>query len=172
MQQILLSNDGGLAGGAWQPYSNPVTWTLEDPGQRIATVLVYARARDALATPLCGGASLIDDIIYDPLPPTLSLTQGESDAQIVRVVAADQPGGSGVVAMQVSTVDQFDDREWMPVTDSVRLAAIGDTVYVRARDGAGNTSAVVSYKFLALPTVVSPTATPVPSMVYVPFLRR
>ena len=172
VQQFLLSNDGGLAGGAWQPYSNPVTWTLEDPGQRIATVLVYARARDALATPLCGGASLIDDIIYDPLPPTLSLTQGESDAQIVRVVAADQPGGSGVVAIQVSTVDQFDGRAWMPVTDTVQLASMGDSIYVRARDGAGNISAVVSYKSLAPPTVAPSTATPGPSMVYVPFLRR
>ena len=66
---MAISNDGGFGGASWQPYRPNVPWTMRDPGERIATLVVYTRFQDAQGHLLCGGSTLSDDIIYDPLVP-------------------------------------------------------------------------------------------------------
>jgi PA14 domain. len=122
--QMMLSNDGGFAGASWQPYQSTVNWTLSDPGNRIATLVIYSRFRDASGKELCGG-NLIDDIVYDPLPPTLNVRvvqlgtqalQTEStlaaNTLTLQLVALDQQGGSGVADMQISTDKTFANAAW------------------------------------------------------------
>ena len=152
--QILVSNDGGFTGAQWQPYRSAMPWTITDPGNRIVTLSTYVRLRDASGTLLCSGLSMSDDVIYDPLAPTVSATIIQSAQQAplaaqaggtisVKLTATDQPGGSGVADMQLSTHADFSGAVWQPFSATASIAAQpGDTVYVRVRDGVGNTSGV------------------------------
>ena len=70
-QEMQLSNDGGFSGARWQPFAAVNGWTLSDPGMRLASLLVYARFR-AGDTIIC---NWIDDVLYDPLAPTVVVTQ-------------------------------------------------------------------------------------------------
>jgi PKD repeat protein len=150
--QILASNDGGFTGAVWLTYGTTVPWRLSDAGQRIATLIVYARLQDVNQVLLCNGQTLIDDIIYDPLPPTVSavvsqLRTGAPDATLVTLTinALDQPGGSGVAEMQVSTNSTFTGAVWRPYATTVQVAnPSGPWIYVRARDAVGNVSASVA----------------------------
>ena len=152
--EILVSNDAGFAGAQWQPYHSAMPWTITDPGNRIVTLSTYVRLRDAAGTPLCYGLNLSDDVIYDPLAPTVSVTtiQPAQQAQLtaqagvainVHLTASDQSNGSGVADMQLSTHADFSGAVWQPFSATASLVAQpGDTVYVRVRDGVGNTSGV------------------------------
>jgi PKD repeat protein len=157
--EILVSNDAGFTGAAWQAYASDVSWTLSDAGERIVTLLVYARFRDASQAVLCGvggGGTVLDDIIYDPLPPaaTVTATQVVSTAVTagwvragntvvtVAISAFDQAGGSGVAQMQVSGHPQFLGARWVPFNATAQVVnPLGPFVYVRVRDGVGNVSA-------------------------------
>ena len=92
--EILLSNDGGFVNTTWQPYTTHISWTLSDPGQRISTLLVYARFRNANG-PLCNGSTLIDDIIYDSLVPQVTMSQ---EARAARAQNRPASLGRGVAA--------------------------------------------------------------------------
>ena len=152
--QILVSNDAGFTGAQWQPYRSAMPWTITDPGNRIVTLLTYVRLSDTAGTLLCSGLNLSDDVIYDPLAPTVSVTiiQSAQQAQLatqaggtinVQLTASDQSGGSGVADMQLSTHADFSGAVWQPFSATASIAAqSGDTVYVRVRDGVGNTSGV------------------------------
>jgi hypothetical protein len=72
--QMLVSADAGFTGTQWQPYQPHFDATLPDTGNRIATLLVYVRFSDSTGSVLCGGGQVSDDIIYDPLAPTVSVT--------------------------------------------------------------------------------------------------
>ena len=87
-------------------------------------MVIYSRFRDASGKELCGG-NLIDDIVYDPLPPTLNVRvvqlgtqalQTEStlaaNTLTLQLVALDQQGGSGVADMQISTDKTFANAAW------------------------------------------------------------
>jgi hypothetical protein len=156
--QMMLSNDGGFAGATWQPYQSTVNWTLSDPGNRIATLVVYSRFRDASGSQLCG-SSLSDDIVYDALPPTVRVTiveLGTQDLQssqaiaattkvTIQLIATDQEDGSGVASMQVSTDKSFTGATWKPFSELNQLTIQpGETIYVRVRDTAGNVSNTVT----------------------------
>jgi uncharacterized repeat protein (TIGR02543 family) len=177
--EMLVSNEAGFAEAIWQSYQTPVDWTLSDPGQHIATLLVYVRFRDASASVLCGGVSLIDDIIYDPLPPSVAYSmttqtsglradagiQGTSVTVTLHITATDQPGGSGVSDMQISTNSDFADASWQPFSATVQInAQPGQTLYVQVRDGAGNVSDIAS------DTV--PEQAPSEHKIYLPFVSR
>ena len=152
--QILVSNDGGFTGAQWQPYRSALPWTITDPGNRIVTLSTYVRLRDAAGKDLCSGLSMIDDVVYDPLAPSVSATiiQPTQQAQLaaqtggtinVHLTASDQLGGSGVADMQLSTHADFSGAVWQPFSATASLVAQpGDTVYVRVRDGVGNISGV------------------------------
>ncbi|MFN8487974.1 MAG: carbohydrate binding domain-containing protein [Caldilineaceae bacterium] len=141
--QMQLSNDGSFIGATWQAYAPLTVWTLRDIGQRIATLVVYARFRDAAGGALCNGAAVTDDIIYDPLAP--KITALAFAAGQLQLAAEDQPGGSGVTEVEVSTQADFADAGWQPFTEAIAWPETNSgSVYVRVRDGAGNASDPVS----------------------------
>jgi hypothetical protein len=154
--QLMVGADAGFMGATWQPYQAAFDWTLPDTGNRIATLLVYARFLDGNGQPLCGGGQMIDDIIYDPLPPTLTVTAAPaaSAAQAgvagnekitLSIVATDQDNGSGIAEMQISLDGAFNDPDWQPFAPSVRMdVAPNQTISVRVRDGGGNISPVAT----------------------------
>ena len=136
--QMQLSNDGAIAGAPWQTYQGVMPWALRDIGARIATLIVYARFRTANTSLLCSGLSVSDDIIYDPLAPTLVRVSALGGQ--LQVSAEDQPGGSGVDSVQVSASSDFDAAEWQPIELPINLPNAAGTFYVRVRDSAGNVS--------------------------------
>ncbi len=158
-----LSNDGGLSSAPQVTYTSSYSWTLNDPGKRIATLLVYARYYGSSGIPLCGGASIIDDIIYDPMPPrvgvkpVIPVTNTNAVSVTLDLDADDQEGGSGVSLMQVSTDSGFAGSQWQPYSAQARLSARGsDRVYVRVADEAGNVSAISASNLTGFATVYLP----------------
>ncbi len=154
--EMKVSNDGGLADAAWQPYQPSIDWLLSDAGNRIATLSVYAQFRGSDGNLLCASPPPVnDDIIYDPLPPIVTVVQrqtsavssaGDEPAQfdvVVFINASDQSGGSGVAEMQISTDATFAGAVWQPYVPSAMLTISNEQpVYVRVRDGVGNLSNV------------------------------
>jgi hypothetical protein len=175
---MLLSNDAGFVGATWQAYQSQFDWTLPDTGGRIATLLVYARFNNASGAPLCGGGQMGDDIIYDAVPPTVSVslastsataadTAGEPNTTIadLAILANDQDNGSGVERMQISPDGTFDDPTWQPFNTAITVdAKPGETIYVRVQDGSGNISPAASVTIPGL--IVTP-----PNM-FIPFVSR
>jgi PKD repeat protein len=171
--EIMLSNDAGFIGAIWKPYQSVIQWNISDPGAQIVTLNVYARLRAADQSVLCSGSNLSDDIIYDPLPPSVSFQfQGITSSNLKSLKASqeittpvtliidseDQVGGSGVVEMQISTNQTFTGAKWIKYDQTVIIyASIGDTVYIRTRDGAGNVSQsysrVITDAWVSLPLV-------------------
>jgi hypothetical protein len=170
--QVQLSNDGGFTGAFWQPYADTINWTLSDPGQKIVTLLVYARFRDAAGNPLCNNSALTDDIVYDPLPPTVRIvafaptnrTNGSATppvAGVITLAAEDQAGGSGVAEMRFGYQADLSALAWVPFRDVTQLDHItGSTLFVEVRDGVGNRSATVSQQFDRR------------SLIYLPLIKR
>jgi streptogramin lyase len=159
---MAISNDGGFGGASWQPYRPSVPWTVRDPGARIATLLVYMRFQDAQGHVLCGGSTLIDDIIYDPLSPTERLTlmgseqrtAGQSHAVThltttpLLIKADDQPGGSGVAEMQLGFDSTLRDAVWQPFQPTIEVPVrSGQLIYMQVRDQVGNVSEIASVRF-------------------------
>jgi hypothetical protein len=142
-----LANDGGLTNASLLTFTQTVSWTLADPGRRIATVLVYARFYDAQGNPLCGGASVIDDIVYDPIAPSLvvkpisPITSTTPVSVAIEIEVLDQEGGSGIGQIMVSPDQNFSGASWQDHAQQVWISARkGDRVFVRAADAAGNVS--------------------------------
>ncbi|MFN8487972.1 MAG: M60 family metallopeptidase [Caldilineaceae bacterium] len=153
--QMQLSNDGGFPSATWQAYQPSASWTLPDIGQRIATLVVYARFRDANNNLLCAGLAATDSIIFDVLAPKVAVVA--SRAGQLQLQAEDQPGGSGVTDLQISTQSDFADATWQPWQEDVAVdGEPGATVYVRVRDGAGNESAPVSAQLTTQTTLYLP----------------
>lgn len=154
--EMIISNDAGFAGVGWQAYQTQFAWDLRDTEDRIATLVVYARFVDGGGTPLCGGVQISDDIIYDPVPPTVSVSTtdvteaGGAEPHMPKTVhlwidAQDQPNGSGVEQMQISLEKHFGDAVWQPVQPTATMSArSGQRIYVRVQDGAGNVSETAS----------------------------
>ena len=150
--QMMLSNDGSFAGASWQPYQANSLWQLSDPGQRITTLIVYARFRDTGGAELCNGTQS-DDIIYDPLAPEVRSAifvpravnaAGVAASGTLHLSAVDQVGGSGVNEVQVSEDAGFAGAVWQPYSTSVNVGGdVAGSVYVRVRDTAGNVSGSV-----------------------------
>ena len=170
--EVQLSNDGGFSGAFWQPYADTINWTVSDPGQKIVTLLVYARFRDAAGNPLCNNSALTDDIIYDPLPPTVRIvalaptnrTNGSATppvAGVLTLAAEDQVGGSGVAEMRLGYQADLSALPWVSFRDVTQLDHIaGSTLFVEVRDGVGNRSVTVSRQF------------DMPGLLYLPLIKR
>lgn len=171
--EMLVGNDAGFPGSTWQPYTTNLRWTLTNPEPQISTLLAYMRVRDADGVVLCGGLTLSDDVIYDPLPPNATIVpQRAGGGYTFTLNATDQQNGSGVATMQVSIRSDFLGVPWEPYTSTVTVdAPEGATVHARVRDGVGNRSAVVTVVVpfpTATPTgTVTPTGTAIPPTVTV-----
>ncbi len=158
--EVQLSNDGGFGGATWQPYAPTLAWTLSEPPQKVATLLIFARFRDQQANLLCSSGAIIDDIIYDAQPPVVQdirFTLDEHDAARaahtpirgkLTITATDQAGGSGVPEMRFGVQPDLADANWQPFTAAEIAITLqdGQTLYAQVRDGAGNPSALLSHQ--------------------------
>ncbi len=160
--QMMLSNDGGFNGTTWQPYTPTISWTLTTYGNYVLPRLVYVRYRDG-SNVIHG--NFFDDIIYDPNAPegavafdAAALLPGmklQAASQPLRVTSTPDTelflsfadDSSGMAEIQISLTPDFADATWQPYAGIVPVTFTEEgvqTVYVRTRDQAGNTSAVVT----------------------------
>jgi uncharacterized repeat protein (TIGR01451 family) len=155
--QIKFSNDGGFgASTSWLPVAADLThpgWTLATYGDLVLPRTVYALFRDAAGRQY---GPIQDDIIYDPVAPTVveieilttttqRLRTATGQDVTLRVTSSDD--NSGVAQVQVSHSKNFSDYETFEITGRVTDIqwALQDSgaVYVRTVDRAGNVSAAV-----------------------------
>ena len=144
-----ISNDGGLAGSTWESYQLRRGWTLDVIPNQTATYAVYAVFQDAWGAT---SAVVNDTIVYDPIPPTGSVSLKEQVGQStgsstlnLMLSAQDDPNGSGVGQMRLSSSKDFSNGTgWIDYTPSYEWTG-GKTVYVQFKDNAGNESEVYSY---------------------------
>ena len=150
LEGMRFTNSGGTA-SAWEPFATTKAWTLSGgPG----TKTVYVQFKDKAgnisdADPVKAGAqSYKDDIVYDPIPPTgtISISGGGTStttlAVTLNLTAADTVG-SGLDAMRlVNSGGTPSDWEPFQATKPWTLpgGAGTKTVYVQFRDKAGNIS--------------------------------
>jgi hypothetical protein len=142
--QMQVSNDGGFAGAAWEPYSGQKLWQISQYGVYVLPRVVYVRFKDqnGIVT-----STYQDDIILDVLPPQGqvsilppgSVPSLAGAAVTLRLNAADDV--SGVAGMRLSNQPNFAGASWEPYasTRPWNLAS-GTSVYVQFRDYAGNIS--------------------------------
>lgn len=67
--EMLISNDGGFAGAAWQPFQTPISWTLTSYQDYVLPRSVYARF---LTDDEVSGL-YVDDIVLDQTAPSGSV---------------------------------------------------------------------------------------------------
>jgi hypothetical protein len=142
-----VSNDGGFAGAAWEPFSSAKAWEVTSYGNYVIARVVYVRFKG-----LDGGISSThqDDIILDPVAPTGSVAiagssgvQSMSATTRLRLSATD--GESGVKSMRLSNDTDFLGSLWQPyATEAAWDLNGGRTVYAQFRDHAGNVSPTYS----------------------------
>ena len=173
---VLLSNDGGFGGAAWQPYTTTMPWILTTYGATVLPRFVYARYQDGAGS-IHG--TFFDDIIYDPTAPNgqasfdpanfLPGTRQPDRPAPLRVVtthSADlylsaSDDSSGLAQIQIGEDPTFAGATWQPYSAIVPFGfSAGDgvkTVYARFRDQVGNVSSA-SHDALIIDTT-PPTGT-------------
>lgn len=67
--QMMIGNDGGLAGANWEPFASSKSWTITSYGNNAIPRIVYAKFRTGGVT----SGLYQDDIILDTSPPTGTL---------------------------------------------------------------------------------------------------
>ena len=109
--QVRLSNDGAYLNDGWQPYQPDLPWQITTYGHYAMPRLVYAWVIDSQGN-IQG--PLIDDIIYDPIPPEGSISITENDnAALLTITGSDNL--SGVQSMRLSpNPDLSDSTGWLP----------------------------------------------------------
>jgi hypothetical protein len=142
-----LSNDGGFANAGWQLFESRPEWELIPYGSYAIPRTVYVRVRN-----MDGTESTVysDEIIYDPVPPTgtLSIQSVTNNSVHVNLSAQDPDNLSGVAFMRVGLTPNLSQVAWQPYASSRTLPRNGTApenvrAYAQFRDGAGNVSTVV-----------------------------
>ncbi|MFZ4655801.1 MAG: hypothetical protein ACOYNY_02235 [Caldilineaceae bacterium] len=131
-----ISNDGRFPSTlAWIPYEERVQHQMNDPGKKVATLIVYAQFMNGDRR--CG--TVQDDIVYDGVPSTITSAQLHNG--MLYVTAADQENGSGVAEIQISPQIEFNPDAWQPFSETLPInEALGRRLYLGVRDGVGNVS--------------------------------
>jgi hypothetical protein len=140
--QVKVSNDGGFADAAWEPYPSRKAWTIVQYGNYIIPRVVYVRYGDMNGNVL---NTAQDDIILDMTPPVGSISVATSTATLavtLNLSASDDV--SGVGAMRLSDNQSFSGAAWQPYSTTVVWPVTGEAVYVQYRDNAGNVSLAYS----------------------------
>jgi hypothetical protein len=149
--EMLLAEDSGFAGAAWEPFAVETLWTLSTGD---APKTLYAKFRDAAGNTI---GAYADGIVLDtqaPANPSVAINAGAAYATTTAVTLS--LSAAGATRMQLSNDGVFD-------TEPVQAYAFGanawtlasgdgvKAVYVRYLDGAGNSSPVAS-AFILLDT--------------------
>lgn len=143
----IVSNDGGFVPRVEGPVSNAIAWTLDSSGPERLPKTIYVRFADGSQV----SETYQDDIILDQTRPTIGEASAVAAKRVsqpdvslravrkltVRVRAAD--GTSGVRSMQITTSKRRPGK-WMSYKRTRSYRADAAKVFVRVRDGAGNTS--------------------------------
>jgi murein DD-endopeptidase MepM/ murein hydrolase activator NlpD len=172
--EMKLSNDGGFAGAQWRPFISTTNWVLDGYATYVVQRTVRAVFKDADGHIITGPS---DDIIYDPLPPTVnvsvsginglllarSMARGEDVLQsmphlkrsasgTVDLLVLANEDNSGVDCMELSESLDFAGSVCQPyaatLEQPVSAGDGGKTIYVRMRDRAGNISSATASSFV------------------------
>ncbi len=73
--EMMISSEETFTGAQWEPFAASKPWLLTTAGQQVLPRFVYAAFRETNGTV---HATYIDDIIYDPNPPSGTLNVGDS----------------------------------------------------------------------------------------------
>ncbi len=166
--QVLISNDGGFGGAAWEPFASTKPWTITAYGNAILPRTVYAK----FMTNGTISGQYQDDIILDQVAPTGSVQitapvdalrvrprLGLGDPLFIPFIVKDYTPGtrsvglaldasddfSGVDRVLISNLTSFDDAKWQTYATKLNWNVYEHgttTVYVKFRDRAGNDSPV------------------------------
>lgn len=138
--QVRLSNDGAYINQGWQPYQSTIPWTITTYGDYAMPRLVYAWIMDQEGN-IQG--PLIDDIVYDPTPPTGSvMISANSSSSLLTIVGEDNL--SGVQSMRLSAnSDLSSSTGWIPFVTEYEWHIPESDVYMQLVDQAGNVSAII-----------------------------
>lgn len=143
--EMMISNDGGFGGAAWEPYAESKAWTITTYGQYVLPRFVYVAFREANGTV---HSTYFDDIIYDPNPPAGTIAVGGDGVTAQAVVAAisgermpelaSAGAGSGVVALRSGATVYVRQLQGINLAQPVALLAPQDDgavdIYVTAND--------------------------------------
>jgi len=171
--EMMISNDGGFGGAAWEQFQGVRNWTLTDSGSSAIPRTVYVKFRTSGKI----SPAYQDDIVLDVTAPdgTLAYTEtvqlagngvaikvksvasSEDDVlflpfvarpRAVRLLLSASDDLSGVGEMLISNSADFADAAWEPYAGSKDWPVISSTgpviVYAKYRDRAGNQSQPVS----------------------------
>ncbi len=167
-----ISNDGGFAGALWEPYTSHKAWTITQYGKEEIPRLVYIRYKDYLGntsatysddiildvTPPKGSVSIAPNIsgtreaVSHPIPKVgvssnemftiyLPLIFKPLQAKLLLTATDDV---SGVGGMIISNNSDFSGAAWEAFAAQKNWGLMGNTVYVKYRDNAGNEFEVYS----------------------------
>lgn len=158
IRHMSLSNDGGQTWGPWIGYSRSSTHNLPGPD---GSKLLAIRIRDQVGNV---SDTVTRTVTLDRTAPTLSDLQIHGGAEYARtrsvaVVMTATDTTSGVAEYQYQ-VNSGAWSSWLPYTGSFVHSASSDgrlDLSVRVRDGAGNTSAVLTRTIMV--DTVAPTGT-------------
>ena len=165
---MMVSNDGGFGGAAWEPYHSIKPWTIIAYGNYVIPRTVYVKFKTNGTT----SGVYQDDIILDQTPPdgsievvnpfpsaspnslTTTLQEYPNHIFLPAILKEYHPGFrlvglllsatdavSGMESMLISNEANFVDKEWQPYAQNLDWYVNENsmtTVYVKYRDRAGN----------------------------------
>ncbi|MHB0877042.1 MAG: M4 family metallopeptidase [Anaerolineae bacterium] len=150
--EMQVSNDGGFAGAAWEPFAATKAWQISEYGTSAIPRVVYVRFRDGAANE----ETRSDDIILDRAGPTGSVHATVSGSgmaigsQVVLQLSASDDA-SGVAGMILADDSLFTGASWQSFASTAAWSGGSGIVYARFRDGAGNESAAYTAAYIAVP---------------------
>lgn len=142
--QVMVSNDGGFGGAAWEAYQKTKPWTITTYGQYVLPRTVYVKFKNS------GKITGLyqDDIIYDPNAPSgsvvitntvasrgdffrltvepalprvdttlylpVTLWRGRPGYQLLHLLISAEDDLSGLNGMMISDNPDFSDAQWEP----------------------------------------------------------
>jgi hypothetical protein len=170
--QMQISNDGGFAGALWEPFTSHKAWTITQYGKEEIPRLVYIRYKDYLGnTSATYSDDIILDVTPPKgsvsIAPNISGTResvshpthqaGVSSTEMftiylplifkplqVKLLLTATDDVSGVGGMIISNYSDFSGAAWEAFAAQKNWGLMGNTVYVKYRDNAGNESEVYS----------------------------
>lgn len=137
--EMMVSNDGGFGGAAWEPYARTRAWTLTSHSDYVVPRFVYAAFRDARGQIY---ATFLDDIILDPVPPEARVRVGTNLPLDSAFLAAADTEPQGAAVFQAQGLSFLRAVNGQPLAAPIPLVTANADgavdLYLSARDNVGN----------------------------------